>query len=864
MPPSVDIGIDQIIDETASERMLTPIAVATQVGLMLGGSLAMLLLFNVFRTKDERIYGPNLKRQRLPTGGQIPNTIITGSLLRWIHPLYQGESQLVDGIGLDAVIYLRFLRMCRRLFTAIACLTCAVLLPVNIRSNILYIKLQARDVLSMLTIRDVENPNWIFAHIAMTYIITILVIAFLLLHLWEVDSLGEKWEDECRSADRGRRYAFLVTNIPVERQSDDGLLELLNFKSSCLEDEGTAQACIGLRMDRLLSLLDEGEKTRRALDALNNESPRAGQPARARDTQPFLKEKLKYIDIEVKKFRETSPPCDPEDYGFAWMAITSRPTRPDRYAALRDLQKNARASGANVTFAPEDPKEDIIWNKLRLRRPSDLRRRQIIGWTGIVLVCFFNTVPLLIISTLANLASLTAYVPFLFAWSEASPASFAFVSGVTPPAISALFGMALPAIMRDLIEYMGAYTYSSRDHALATRYHHFLVVSQLIVFTLIGVIFNLVKQVVNLLGQHQSAAVIVQVIDRLPAIVFKAYVDQASYWLTYYPLTGALVLFDLTQIVPLVQIRLKDGIFGTPRMSEEAESVQPRYFPYATNYSTLLFLSTVGLFFAPLAPLVCVAAAVVFWITSWAHEYQLLFVFTTKHATGVRLWNVVVNGLLVGVLLMQAVMMLTMMLSFGFRSYSWLYMAPAMFLVLAFKSCEGDIRNLNAKSYARDGMTEGMLSRQHFEHPALRKVKYEHSHEHPPPEGNEGVDPEQSLQPAMPDMASEEDLPGLKATYSLSNPMDPGATEANVQEGRPQPAADEAKENADSVQDLGNPVFEGVLAGRNMDAQDRRTHPEVIATGPITVAYSNDSYFRPRRPHGKPHPDPVDETLGES
>jgi hypothetical protein len=47
-----------------------------------------------------------------------------------------------------------------------------------------------------------------------------------------------------------------------------------------------------------------------------------------------------------------------------------------------------------------------------------------------------------------------------------------------------------------------------------------------------------------------------------------------------------------------------------------------------------LFMAAVGLVFAPLAPLVAVAAAVVFWISSVVYKYQLMFVFVTKVESG--------------------------------------------------------------------------------------------------------------------------------------------------------------------------------------------------------------------------------------
>lgn len=45
-------------------------------------------------------------------------------------------------------------------------------------------------------------------------------------------------------------------------------------------------------------------------------------------------------------------------------------------------------------------------------------------------------------------------------------------------------------------------------------------------------------------------------------------------------------------------------------------------------------MGVVGLFFAPLAPLVAVAAAVVFWLSSWVYKYQLMFVYVSRVETG--------------------------------------------------------------------------------------------------------------------------------------------------------------------------------------------------------------------------------------
>ena len=140
---------------------------------------------------------------------------------------------------------------------------------------------------------------------------------------------------------------------------------------------------------------------------------------------------------------------------------------------------------------------------------SELAGKRTMGWVYLVLVAFFNTIPLFILSILANLSSvsasyhskrtrshleplqLTSLVPFLDHWNSTSPKSFDYVSGVLPPAISALFGYLLPHIFRWLSRYQGATTHSRLDRAVIARYYGFLVISQLIIFTLIGVIFSM-------------------------------------------------------------------------------------------------------------------------------------------------------------------------------------------------------------------------------------------------------------------------------------------------------------------------------------------------------------------------------------
>jgi calcium permeable stress-gated cation channel len=81
----------------------------------------------------------------------------------------------------------------------------------------------------------------------------------------------------------------------------------------------------------------------------------------------------------------------------------------------------------------------------------------------------------------------TGYLPFLDSWVGSSSISYTIFTGSVPPLVLAFFSFFLPKIMRWLTHYMGAMTHARLDRAVVARYFAFLVISQLVVFTLFGI-----------------------------------------------------------------------------------------------------------------------------------------------------------------------------------------------------------------------------------------------------------------------------------------------------------------------------------------------------------------------------------------
>ena len=129
------------------------------------------------------------------------------------------------------------------------------------------------------------------------------------------------------------------------------------------------------------------------------------------------------------------------------------------------------------------------------------------GWFLLIVLISLSLIPLFAISFLANMYSVCImpfsygillivnakaanFVPFLANWEQASLVTFNIASSVLPPVAYRLFDFAFANIIFRLCQYKGAATRSRLQNAILARQFAFLVISELIIFTLIGVGFS--------------------------------------------------------------------------------------------------------------------------------------------------------------------------------------------------------------------------------------------------------------------------------------------------------------------------------------------------------------------------------------
>ncbi|KAF9039425.1 DUF221-domain-containing protein [Hymenopellis radicata] len=592
--------LDQGAQAAAEERTFTPSAVAYQFLIMAGASLVTIIGFNVIRPMHKRIYQPKVKYH---VGDKEPPAI-SSSFCGWISPIvHTSEAELLDKIGLDGVTFLRFMGLLRVLFTGIAIVACGVLIPIDVIYNRANVPDWKRDILSMSTIRDVKGHS-LYAHIAVTYMITFLVVILVYIYWRDMLKLRKQWFRSPEHMNAFYARTLCITHVPCSLQSDQGISKILD--SVKMPYPATA-VHIGRQVGQLPELIEYHNNTVRELEVILVKHLKGGKVAAKRP-----RAKLKRTEAAVINYRNQMHSRKAERYGFASLAAVHY-----AYIAawkLADLGKH----------------EHDCWSIV----PSKVAWILLLGRH-----LFPQFDPMFLLSALANLDAVAvfAYFPWLENWAENSQTSFAIVQGVLAP------------------RFQHYLVFPPKDNAaVVARFFAFNVITQLIIFTLIGVVFNAAAQVVTLINRKNRSRTSLRTLTTIN----ETYIKQSSYWLQYFAFRFfATLLFDLGQAIGLIWISFKTHMFGrTPR--DIKEWTQPAPFEYALIYANMLFLTAVAFLFAPLAPLVALVAAVVFWLNSWVFKYNLIYVFVTKVETGGRLWNVVINRLLFCVMLMQALMVL--------------------------------------------------------------------------------------------------------------------------------------------------------------------------------------------------------------
>lgn len=140
-------------------------------------------------------------------------------MFAWVAPVLRTKEQdMILQVGLDATVFLRFLRMCRNIFIVITILGCAIIIPVNLNlSQSSTFQNLPSWVLMVTPLNTFGEANWPL--VACTWLFNIVVAGFLWWNYRKVLRLRRQYFDSSDYQNSLHSRTLMVWKI-MERLKD--------------------------------------------------------------------------------------------------------------------------------------------------------------------------------------------------------------------------------------------------------------------------------------------------------------------------------------------------------------------------------------------------------------------------------------------------------------------------------------------------------------------------------------------------------------------------------------------------------------------------------------------------------------------
>ncbi|KAI9864416.1 MAG: Transmembrane protein 63C [Vezdaea acicularis] len=657
------------------------------LGTSLGISAGLALLFSILRPHNTVVYAPKLKNA---DEKHAPPPLGKG-LFAWVKPVFKiREAELVDKIGMDATIFLRFTRMLRNMFIIMAIIGCAVMIPTNVVST-KKTGIPSDTWSSMTPLLVWGDAMW--AHVVISYLFNIIVAYFLWRNYGTITRLRRQYFDSQIYQTSLHSRTLMITHIPNELRSDEGVARLtgqVNVTS------GTPLTVIGRNVKILPDLIKEHDKTVHKLESYLSKylkdpdhlpasrptcSPSKNDKAYSKgqkvDAIEYLTSRIRDLERQIIHVRETVDMRDPMPFGFS-----SFESIPEAHAVAYSARRK-HPDGTTIKLAPRP--SDIIWKNLPLSK-GKRRWKRFMNNIWVTLLTIIWVVPnALIAAFLTNLSNLGQVWPAFKVQLYAHPTTWAAVQGILSPAILSLVYLYLPTVFRRLAMRAGDTTKTSREKHVTHRLYAFFVFNNLVVFSFFSAIWAYISYIVDeAKGDHVNVWKAIQDQQLISKQLFPALCQVSQFWVIWLLQRNLGAAVDIAQLWTLFWVACARA-FGQPTPRQLIQWTAPPPFEYAAYYNYFLFYSTVALCFATLQPIVLLVTAIYFALDASLKKYLLMYVFVTKTESGGQFWRILFNRLIFATILSNFVVALAIYARATSKWTMLIAMIPAPLLMLGFK-----------------------------------------------------------------------------------------------------------------------------------------------------------------------------------
>ncbi|KAG9007929.1 hypothetical protein FRB93_006948 [Tulasnella sp. JGI-2019a] len=657
--------------------------------------------FTFLKGRLHRVYTP---RSFLPPPNKRAEKLPPGPW-KWLAALLTNNSKdLIRKNGLDAYLFIRFLRTLIIIFGVFTAMTWPILIP----ADMAYVpNPDNKDTLARISWGNIPLDMQVryTAHIIVVYLLTFFVIWLIRREFARFIGLRHQFLISNSHSKLAEAKTVLITNLPEDVQTKEDLLKLLTFvpggihkvwiyrKAGDLPDwyKDRLKACKKLEKaecELLRSAVKAEGQKRKILKEMEIQEGKASKSImKSGGKQPSM---LMDKDVELhaedairKTFGGVTRPTHrigkiPPVGGLYGKKVDTIDWCKDEIVRLtalitgarRDLHRNEAQGSAfiqcnlqmgaqilsQVVIANQPLRmvdkwvdvapDDVVWANID-DSAYEVRARYVTSWLAQLGLIVLWAFPVAFVGTLSNLQSLCLKASWL-AWVCRLPKTpLGVIEGILPPMLLAILLAVLPLVLRALAWYENIPLYSLISLSVYKRYYIFLIVHGFLIVT----ISSSLTVTIPAIAENPSSAVSI-LATQLP--------DVATFFLTYTITTGLSgAASALLQIGSLIMFYINRWLFGdTPRKAYQKTFVMPNT-DLGVQLPRISLLAAIALAYSVISPIINGLAVLSFFLLWVAYKYLFTWVYDQPQAqdTGGLYFPLGLSNLFVGLYIEQLCLM---------------------------------------------------------------------------------------------------------------------------------------------------------------------------------------------------------------
>ncbi|OUM63314.1 hypothetical protein PIROE2DRAFT_10155 [Piromyces sp. E2] len=729
-----------ILNETSNnnpyKKQATTITSIFSSIIIYGGSGLLLFLVFVFSEQKSNVCAP----PKIPKG-----------MFSWINTTIRiKESFVLHSVGLDAAVFLRFIKTGIYLFTIMSFMGVLIILPINyaggeIRESdpINAYEFSELNVIQQMTIQNIGAKSLSFRiHIVFTWIFSILVYCFIFRFYNSVRVLKEEYITKIANnkfEDLIQLRTIMLFGLPEELRDEESLEMYFNSlrigkventvicrKYASLRKSLSQRAKFMKKIERMYcnwvnfpknpNRCWEKEKENNNniyKEELNLSIPNSEYKGR---TKRFKNKEKKYIffgeeydeleyniseflewDYKVRNLRDYPYESTPTPVAFVTFESPIS-------AVSAQCLIHQQPFKCQTKLAPEP--RDIYWKNISdtLAHPYVKLLRSVGVAVALVLLILLWTIPVAFISSLINLDTIYSVFPSLGkVVSGLGPTVANTAKNIIPITVLSIWLSFLPDILQKFSELQGIETYSWIEQSLLSKYFFYQLFNILLIFTVVGTIFKTITEILN-----DPKSIIRILAEQFPKV--------SPFFMNYVILQGFLCL-PLQLINPgsfIMNLILRLFKFcKTPREYSNASDPVIISLNYGYHYTIPLLIFVIALTYSCIAPLILIFGCLYFVIAYIIYKYQFLYIHYPKYETYGRYAPMLVNRCMAGLIIFQITMV--GIISLKTESLYGIYVGPLIPLSLLAvwwfkKAFEGHVTFLSLETISKMAIEKDIIN----------------------------------------------------------------------------------------------------------------------------------------------------------